>query len=495
MERTDEGAGEDQRGVQGLNALRRGSELTLYLETFALEGKSVARHNGLVVFVEGGVAGDQVRARLTKVKKNFAEATILELLAPSPLRLEPRCKSFGTCGGCRWQHVNYQAQLDFKRQHVVDSLARIGGFENLAVNPTLGSPEIFFYRNKMEFSFGERWLTREELAARTSNPYPPTSHDRFALGLHISQRFDRVLDVRECWLQSELSTRILNLTREFCIARDLSFYSTSSHTGYLRNLVIREGKHTGEVMVNLVTTHDEPELLSSFTRTLLAEIPQVTTVVNNITQRKSLVALGDEERILHGPGYITERLGTRVYRISANSFFQTNTLQAERLFDAVRQMADLKSNDVVLDLYSGTGAIALHVAGGVREVIGIEAVESAVADAQRNASFNNVKNCFFVSGDLKDRLTRDRSWMDKHPRPTVAIVDPPRSGMHEKVVRELLAISPERIVYVSCNPSTQARDLKLLCTDSTYRIGEVQPVDMFPHTSHVENVVALRAYP
>lgn len=475
-----------------MSELQRGSELALHLDSFALEGKSVARHNGLVVFVEGGVSGDHVLARLTKVKKNFAEAQIVRVLSPSPIRAGPRCVYFGTCGGCRWQHVDYQAQLEFKQKHVLDSLVRIGGFRDVEVDPTLGSPEIYYYRNKMEFSFGERWLTREELAARTSDSGPRMARDHFALGLHIRQRFDRVLDVRECWLQSDLSTRILNVTREFCVARGLSFYSTSSHTGYLRNLVVREGKHTGDVMVNLVTSNDQPEVLTAFTATLLREFPQVTTVVNNITQRKSLVAVGDEERVLHGPGYITERLGTRMFRISANSFFQTNTLQAEQMFDTVKRMADLNANDIVLDLYSGTGAIALHIADTVREVVGIEAMESAVTDAQRNAAFNGVVNCSFVLGDLKDRLTKDLSWRNKHPQPTVMIIDPPRSGMHEKVVHEVRGMTPDRIVYVSCNPATQARDLKLLCADSRYRIERVQPVDMFPHTSHIENVVALR---
>jgi 23S rRNA (uracil1939-C5)-methyltransferase len=506
---------------------QRGTELNVHLDSFAFEGKSIARHNGVVVFVQGGVPGDDVRVRLTKIKKQFLEAEVVEVLNKSSLRVEPRCKYFGTCGGCKWQHVHYQAQLDFKRQHVVDALERIGGFQRVVVNPTLGAEEIYFYRNKMEFSFGEKWLTREEMAQRKSegrgqksdvggrksevrsrksdtflNPEPfsgPKQLDsslrsefgEFALGMHIPQRFDKVLDLDECHLQSEVSNRILNLVKQFCLDRYFSIYSTRTHTGYLRNLVIRQSAHTNELMVNLVTTDDQPEILSALSSSLVARVPSITTLVNNITQRKSQVAIGDDEKVYHGPGFITERIGKRTYRISANSFFQTNTKQAERLYDVAKRMAQLKSDDVLFDLYSGTGTIALHVADDVKEVVGVENVEPAVEDAKKNATANGVSNCTFILGDLKERLTKDTSWLQNHPKPNVMIIDPPRAGMHEKVVQETVAMKPERIVYVSCNPTTQARDLKLMCNDTGYRIVEVQPVDMFPHTFHVENVVSL----
>lgn len=505
---------------------QRGAELTLTLDSFAFEGKSIARHNGLVVFVQGGVPGDEVRVRLTKIKKQFLEADVVEVLKRSPLRVEPRCKYFGTCGGCKWQHVDYQAQLDFKRQHVVDALERIGGFQNVAVNPTLGAEEVYFYRNKMEFSFGEKWLTREEMDERMgsmgdgedgrrgvlksevrsqkseiadlnreplpSTLEPRTSHlSRFALGMHIPQRFDKVLDLDECHLQSEISNRILNLVKQFCLERELSRYSTRTHTGYLRNLVIRQSAQTNELMVNLVTTDDQPELLSALSSLLIARVPSITTIVNNITQRKSQVAIGDYEKVYHGSGFISEKIGKRTYRISANSFFQTNTKQAERLYDVVKQMAQLQSDDVVFDLYSGTGTIALHVADDVKEVVGVENVEAAVEDAKKNAAANGVRNCTFILGDLKERLTKETAWLALHAKPNVMIIDPPRAGMHEKVVHEIVAMKPERIVYVSCNPTTQARDLKLMC--DAYRIVAVQPVDMFPHTYHIENVVSLRA--
>jgi 23S rRNA (uracil1939-C5)-methyltransferase len=467
--------------------MKRGEELTVTLEGFAFEGKSIARVDGLVLFVSGAVPGDTVRVRLTKIKKSFCEATALEVVTPSPLRVVPRCAHFGVCGGCRWQNVAYDAQLAFKRQHVTDALERIGGFRGIEVAPTIGSDDPYYYRNKMEFSFGERWLSGEEIGAQREEGAPPA--DRFALGLHIPERFDRVLDVNACWLQSETSNRILNLVRSFARARHLTIFSTRTHEGYLRNLVIRQSRHTAEVMVNLVTREERPAVMREFAEELLREVPEVTTIVNNITERKSQVALGEREVVVHGPGTITERIGRRTYRISANSFFQTNTLQAERLYDTARRCARLRPEDLVYDLYSGTGTIALHIADDVRQVVGVESVASAVADARRNAESNGVGNCAFLLGDLKEVLKRQNAALAPFGTPDAMIIDPPRAGMHEDVLRRVLELAPERIVYVSCNPATQARDLALL--SGPYRIAEVQPVDMFPHTFHIENVVAL----
>lgn len=471
--------------------MKRGDELELAVERYGAEGKGVARVEGFVVFVRGGVPGDIVAARLTRVSRNFAEADVLAVKAPSRHRVTPRCRYFGTCGGCVWQHLSYPGQLEFKRQQVVDALERIGGFAGVEVQPAIGADDPFYYRNKMEFSFGVRWLTREELDAVQEAGGGQTPLERFALGLHIPQRFDRVLDVRECFLQSEESAAIVNAVREFAVERGLTIYSTVTHTGYLRNLVIREGKHTGDRMVNLVTSEDRPELMREFSDMVRARFPGVTTIVNNITTRKSQVAVGDREVVLYGPGFIRERIGTRIYSVSANSFFQTNTLQAERLYDATRELAALRPTDSVFDLYSGTGTIALHVAGDAASVVGIESVPAAVADAQRNAAAHGVTNCTFMLGDLKERIVDDAGWLEEHGPPSVIIVDPPRAGMHPKVVERLRELRSRRIVYVSCNPATQARDLKALCADGAYTIERVQPVDMFPHTMHVENIVRL----
>lgn len=465
-------------------SLTRGAEFEITPDGAADSGDAVGRVEGLVVFVRGGVPGDRLRARVVRTKKNLAEAEITAVLAPSPDRVTPRCRYFGVCGGCRWQHVRYEAQTALKRRQVVDALERIGGFRGAPVRGTLPSPSAYHYRNKMEFSFGTRWLTAEELKAAE-----PAG--RFGLGLHLPKRFDRVLDLEECWLLPERSHAIVNAVRAFCLRRGLSVYSTAAHTGYLRNLVLREGANTGEVMVNLVTFDERPALLRELAAMLTEDFPFITAVVNNITERKSQVAVGDRETVLYGPGVITDRIGGNVFRISANSFFQTNTRQAERLYDAVREMARLRPDDIVFDLYSGTGTIALHLAGAVRRVVGIESAAAAVADAHANAARNGGTNCTFVVGDLRERLTRDSDWMAGVPRPTVVVTDPPRSGMHERVVQEIAALAPERIVYVSCNPATQARDLALLCAGGRYRLREVLPVDMFPQTTHVESVAAL----
>ena len=469
--------------------MKRGDELEITLESFAFEGKSLARVEGMVLFVRGAMPGDRARVRLATVKKSYAEGTAVEILAPSPLRTAPRCRHFGVCGGCRWQDVSYEAQLEFKRQHVLDALERIGNFRGVAVAPTLGAVRPYYYRNKMEFSFGRKWLTREELELRSMEESRDAAQTDWALGLHIAGRFDRVLDLDECYLQSETSVAIVNAVRRFCRARSLDYYSTVTHRGYLRNLVIRESRTTGEVMVNLVTSAERPDLVADFCGALLAEVPAVTTICNNITDRKSQVAVGDREIVCHGAGTITERIGRRTYGISANSFFQTNTDQAERLYDTARRMAALTPADVVYDCYSGIGTIALHVADAVARVIGIESVPAAVDDAVRNAAANGVGNCHFILGDLRETLLRSREHLEEWGRPTVMIIDPPRAGMHEDVIRRVLELAPERIVYVSCNPATQARDLRLL--GPAYGIREVQPVDMFPHTYHIENVVAL----
>ncbi|MBI1805011.1 MAG: 23S rRNA (uracil(1939)-C(5))-methyltransferase RlmD [Ignavibacteriae bacterium] len=463
----------------------KGDEVVLNIESLSGDGKTVARQDGMVFFVEGAVPGDTVRARVFKLKKNFGEARALEVLTPSLLRTEPRCKHFGICGGCKWQNLSYDAQLRFKRQHVVDAFVRIGGFENPDVQPVIGADDPYFYRNKMEFTFSNsRWLTEEEMLRKDE------IKQEVALGLHVPQRWDKLVNVEECWLQSELSAAIVNAVREIARGWNLSVYSTETHEGYLRHLIIREGKRTGEVMVNLVTTNDWPEAMQNLTKLLLKHYPEITTIVNNITTRKAMVAFGEQEKVYHGPGYIREQLGNRTFHISANSFFQTNTLQAERLYNIAKQFAQLTPKDVVYDLYSGTGTIAIFLSDAVERVIGIEVVESSIRDAERNAELNRISNCYFLQGDLKDRLTKDIDWLHEHPKPTVVVADPPRNGMHEKVVERIIALSPGRIVYVSCNPSTQARDAKLL-SKGGYRLQIIQPVDMFPHTDHIESVALL----
>jgi 23S rRNA (uracil1939-C5)-methyltransferase len=494
----------------------RGDMLELTIESSGFEGTSIARYQGIVVFVDGAVAGDVVRARVVKTKKKHIEARVLEVLTPSIQRTTPRCKHFGTCGGCKWQHVNYASQLEFKRQHVIDALERIGGFRGVEVLPTLASGEEYFYRNKLEFSFGtDRWLTHEENDRRTAdridaendrrtsdqvdaengNGEAPlvneTMAEDFVLGFHAPQRYDKIIDIEECFLQSTLSVDILQAVRAFGIDNKISAYSSETQTGYFRNLVIREGKRTGDVMVNVVTYEDDPVVMKRLTEMLISTFPRITTVLNNVTSKKSQVALGETEKIYFGSGLIREQLGDHTFEISANSFFQTNSLQAERLYTVVKEFGEFTESDVVYDLYCGTGSISLFIADAVKQVVGIELVESSIANAKMNAQFNGITNCEFITGDLKDLLTKDVAWRKRCAAPDALVIDPPRSGMHPKAVAELGMMQIPRIVYVSCNPATLARDLQMLVPYG-YEIEKVQPVDMFPHTYHIECVAKLR---
>ena len=467
----------------------RGDILELTIESTGFEGTSIARHEGIVVFVEGAVAGDVVRAQIFKSKKKHLEAKVVEVLRPSSTRTQPRCKYFGTCGGCKWQHVQYESQLAFKRQHVIDALERIGGFKGVNVLPIIPSKEIYFYRNKLEFSFGDqKWLTSEEMALR---PLPTADEKRgFALGFHISQRYDKILDINECHLQSDLSNGILNAVREFALDNSLPAYISEPQSGYLRNLVIREGKNTGDVMVNLVTFDDRPDVMEKLTGILTTAFPEIVTVVNNITSKRANVAVGEIEKVYYGNGVISEKIGSHVFQLSANSFLQTNTRQAETLYAVTKEYAELKLTDVVYDLYCGTGAISIYISDAVKQVVGIELIESSIANAKMNAAQNGITNCEFIAGDLKDLLTKDVEWKKRYAKPDVLIVDPPRSGMHPKAVEEIGEMKIPRVVYVSCNPATLARDLQMLAPFG-YSIEKVQPVDMFPHTYHIESVAKL----
>jgi 23S rRNA (uracil1939-C5)-methyltransferase len=474
--------------------VKRGDEVELEISGSAFEGKSVARLDGLVVFVDGAVPGDTITAKISKVKKNLVEARLVRLLKPSPLRRQPRCVHFGTCGGCKWQNVDYAGQLQFKQQHVVDAFERIGGFAGVPLRPIIGADEIFFYRNKMEFSFcHQEWLVSPHHAAGGESG---GAADRCAgsgvfLGLHVPQRFDKILDLKECHLQSTVSNKILDFTRTYCREHGVPVYSSETDSGYLRFLVVRQTRHTNEIMVNLVTRTDEQTFMVEYADALRREIPSITTIVNTINPKKAQIAYGEMERVYAGEGTIRERLGPLTFVISAGSFFQTNTAQAERLYEIIRQLGEFDKSDTVFDLYSGTGSIALFISRDVRQVVGVESAQSALNDAERNCATNGITNCHFILGDLKDRLTADNGWMEQYPKPAVIIVDPPRSGVHPKVLEKMLEIQAPKIVYVSCNPATQARDLKVLC-GGNYRIDSMQPVDMFPHTYHIENVALLR---
>ena len=464
--------------------LKRGAEIELTIEKFADRGKSLARLDGYVVFVAGAVPGDRVRVQVIKGKKNYAEARLLDVLTPSPLRTEPRCFYFGTCGGCKWQHVAYPAQLDAKRQSVREALIHHGHLEDLDVRPTLGAEAIYFYRNKMEFSFStHRWLTPQEIASGES------FDTAFALGLHIPGNFYKVLDLNECHLQSEASVRLVNGVREFARLRGWKPWNIRSHEGFLRHLVIRQAANTDELMVNLVTNGYDRGGMAELAIYLRMEHPEVTTFVNTINTGVAQTAYGEDMHTVFGPGVIHDCIGPYRFEVAPNAFFQTNTRQAERLYEVARDFADLQPDDLVYDLYCGAGTISIFVADKAKHVVGVEVVGEAVENARANARANAVENCTFVSGDLLKVFTPN--FIDHYGRPDVLIVDPPRAGMHPKIVKRIAELRPERFVYVSCNPLTQARDLALL--QDAYTVEAVQPVDLFPHTHHVENVVKLRA--
>lgn len=447
----------------------------------AAEGKSIARVDDMVVFIPYGAPGDVVNIKLDKKKRSYAEAHIVDMVKPSPDRVTPACEHFGVCGGCKWQHIPYESQLRYKRDQVVDALTRIAKVEIPEVNPTLGSKETFCYRNKLEYTFSCKcWITFEDL--RSGHEIA----DRNALGFHIPGAFDKVLDIKKCWLQDDLSNRIRLFVRQYALAKGYEFYDIKAQQGLMRTLMVRIAS-TGEVMLIVVFARPEQEKINDLMGAIAAELPEITSLLYVVNQKVNDTIADQEVITYRGRDYINEEMEGLQFRIGPKSFYQTNSLQAYELYKVARRMACLKPDDLVYDLYTGTGTIANFVARQVKKVVGIEYVPEAIADAKLNSEVNGIDNTIFFAGDMKDVLTD--GFIEEHGRPDVMIIDPPRAGMHEDVVNVILNARPERIVYVSCNPATQARDLALM--DSLYRVEEVQPVDMFPHTHHVENVVRM----
>lgn len=447
----------------------------------AAEGKSIARVDDMVVFIPYGAPGDVVNIKLDKKKRNYAEAHIVDMVKPSPDRVTPACEHFGVCGGCKWQHIPYESQLRYKRDQVVDALTRIAKVEIPEVNPTLGSKETFCYRNKLEYTFSCKcWITFEDLRSGREIA------DRNALGFHIPGAFDKVLDIKKCWLQDDLSNRIRLFVRQYALAKGYEFYDIKAQQGLMRTLMVRIAS-TGEVMLIVVFARPEQEKIDDMMGAIAAEFPEITSLLYVVNQKVNDTIADQEVITFRGRDYINEEMEGLQFRIGPKSFYQTNSHQAYELYKVARRMACLKPDDLVYDLYTGTGTIANFVARQVKKVVGIEYVPEAIADAKLNSEVNGIDNTIFFAGDMKDVLTD--GFIEEHGRPDVMIIDPPRAGMHEDVVNVILNARPERIVYVSCNPATQARDLALM--DSLYRVEEVQPVDMFPHTHHVENVVRM----
>jgi 23S rRNA (uracil1939-C5)-methyltransferase len=457
--------------------LQKGQTIELDIEKMAYGGRGIGRVDGFVVFLKGVAPGDKVQARVYKKKKAYAEAGLEELITPSPDRVQAPCPYSGYCGGCQWQHIQYAAQLSYKKEQVEEAIEHIGGLTDVRVRNVLPSEEVFGYRNKMEFSFSDRrWFLPHELDKRAVE-------GNFALGLHVPGTYQKVIDVEACLLQQETGNQILREVKRYAKESAIPVYGLKSHEGFWRFLTIRYSKHFDEWMVNLVTSKEMAEVLRPLADTLTKQIEQTKTVINNVTQKKASIAVGEREFVLRGKGFIRDKIGPLTFKISANSFFQTNTPAAQKLYEKVVDYAELKGSEMVLDLYSGTGTIPIFLANRVRAVTGMEIGDSAVLDARRNCQDNNIDNCHFIVGDIRKKLSTIAF------KPDVLIIDPPRAGMHKDVLGQVLALSPEKIIYISCNPATMARDISHMIQD--YELVEIQPVDMFPHTYHIEAVAKL----
>ena len=452
------------------------------IEAVAAEGKSLAHVDGTVVFVEFAVPGDIVNVKVTKKKKNYMEGFILEIVKPSEDRLQPFCEHFGICGGCRWQPLPYDMQLKAKQQQVWDQLVRIGHLEIPDISPILPSDKTKYYRNKLEFTFSnKRWIYNNE------DPDSLTDEERLGLGFHVGKFFDKVLDIKHCSLQPEPSNEIRLFIREYAVTHNLEFYNIRENTGFLRNIIVRNNQ-VGDVMLTVCFAYDDQDKIVPMLDAIAVEFPQIKSL-HYVINEKLNDSISDLDCILYkGEDAIWETMGKLKFKIGPKSFYQTNSEQAYKLYSVAKEFAALTGNEVVYDLYTGTGTIAQFISDKASKVIGIEYVKEAIEDARINAEANGITNCTFFDGDMKDILTAD--FIKEHGKPEVMIIDPPRAGMHPDVVKVIMEAAPERIVYVSCNPASQARDLATM--SPMYEITAVQPVDMFPHTMHVENVCALK---
>ena len=451
------------------------------IESVAAEGKALAHIDGQVLFVEFAVPGDIVDVKVYKKKRNYMEGYTVRMVQPSPHRLKPFCPHFGFCGGCRWQPLPYGMQLEAKRRQVWDQLVRLGHLDVPEIRPTLPSQRTQYYRNKLEFTASDkRWIYRDE----DPDAIPP--EDRPGLGFHVGKFFDKVLDIKNCHLQPAPSNDIRLFIKHFCVENGYEFFNIRENRGFFRNMFVRTTE-SGDVMLIVCFFHEDVEKRTALLDAVAAKFPQVKSLYYVINTKLN-DSIGDQECILYkGDDAVYEEMEGLRFRIGPKSFYQTNSLQAYQLYSVAREFAELTGNEIVYDLYTGTGTIAQFVARQARKVIGIEYVPEAIEDAKVNSQLNHIDNTLFYAGDMKDILTDD--FIRDHGRPDVIITDPPRAGMHPDVVKTIMNAAPKRIVYVSCNPATQARDLEILTQD--YRISRIQPVDMFPHTPHVENVVLL----
>lgn len=449
---------------------------------YAAQGKALARIEGKVLFIEGAVPGDIADVRILKNKKDWAEGRAIKIKKFSEERVAPFCIHFGICGGCKWQMLPYENQLEYKEQEVKDILKRIGKISDVTILPIIGSAKTINYRNKLEFSFSnKKFLTENEVTKLGEEKWPGG-----ALGYHLPKLYDKILNIQECWLMDDVNNTIRNSFHEFSERNNYSYYDFKEHKGFLRNVVIRNCT-TGELMVNLVFGNYDKAKIHNICNFLLEKVPSITTLLYTINEKWNDSLNDLEPKIFYGKGYVMERLGDFNFKISPKSFFQTNTKQAEVLYNVVKDFAALTGNEIVYDLYCGTGSIGIYLSRLAAKIIGVDVIEGAIKDAKENAQLNNVNSASFYAGDVINIC--NNSFFTLHGKPDVVIVDPPRAGLHKELINKLLEISAKKIIYVSCNVATQARDLQLL--NEKYEVIKIQPVDMFPHTYHIETVALL----
>jgi len=458
--------------------LRKGDTVELSIDKVAYGGQGIARLNGLVIFVRGAIPGDRIMARAVKKRKDYAEARMTSLLEPSSDRIQAPCPYSGYCGGCQWQSLMYERQLEYKKEHIKECMARIGSIPEVLVHDVIPSEKRYGYRNKMEFSFSDRrWFLPDEYNDQNREK------DQFGLGLHVPGTFYKVIDVEACLLQNDGGNHILREVKGYVRDCGIPVYGLKSHEGFWRFLTLRYSTAFDEWMVNIITSEERREAVEPLAEALCNRMDNIKTVVNNINTRRAGIAVGEREIVLSGDGFIEDRIGSFRFHISANSFFQTNSSGAEKLYNKVVDYAELKGSEMVLDLYSGTGTIPIFLSSRAKSVVGMEIAESAILDAKRNCRINGVGNCQFVLGDIREKLSTMKL------KPDVLVIDPPRAGMHKDVLAGVMELTTERVVYVSCNPATMARDMGEMIQD--YELVEIQPVDMFPHTYHIEAVAKL----
>ena len=459
--------------------LKRGSEIIVSIESLVFGGKGLARYNNIVIFVKNGIPGQKLKIVIIKKSKKYFEAKILEVISESKHYTEPLCEHFKYCGGCSFQNLDYQIQIQQKTQQIKDVFDRIGNQKDYHIYPIEKCDHIYEYRNKMEFTFSNRrWILKSD---------PPNSKSNFALGLHIPGRYDKILNINQCHIQNNIANNILSIVKDNSL--HMQPYDIIEHKGFLRNLIIRHAFNTNQTMINIVTAFENKKLLEPVVDKIKEEISTVKSIVNNITTRKAGVSIGEYEINLYGENYIQEIINGLTFNISANSFFQTNTKQTEKLYSIIIKESNLNKNDIVYDLYCGTGTIGISMAKYVKFVYGFEIIESAVHDANINAKLNNINNIIFFKGDLQN-IFRVNLDTEKIEKPSIVVIDPPRAGMHKKTILDIVEKKPKKIIYISCNPSTQARDIKELNAHN-YKLKKILPLDMFPHTPHLENVAVI----